>query len=256
MSHYTGTGGGSATFGMRSLIEQLGNEAVNMPANTIYRFSDAYNSSLGTLLWFRNGNIQDITAADYVETDQRTITMAAAMLAADRLNGIVISDNTGLGGLLGVDRPPAGALVGPYTSTSPFSQGIELFVWLNGLLQVDNVAEDYVSDPPNSQFTFNAAIPGLSTIVSAVIQLGAQGLISRETFLAQGPFPGAVALANAIDRNEENVLVFIDGELQAENFDYILTTPNNLQVTRPLVGANHTVEVIRIAASAPQRWRA
>jgi len=250
-----GAASGSLQFGVRALIEQLGLEALNAPTNTIYRFTDAYNAALETLLLFKNGVLQDTTAVDYIETDDRTITVAPALLAADRLNGIVISDTIGYGGLDGVDRPPAGAGVGPYTVSTAFGDSDELFVWLDGILQHDGVALDYQSDVANNQFTFNAAIGG-AVVVCAVVRAGVQGLLSREVFTAQGPFPANVVIADDIDRNNEALLVFINGQLQAENTDYEIRGITTVAITRTILGATHTVTVVRLASSQPQKWRA
>lgn len=240
--------------GVRALIEQLGNEAVDAPNNQVYRFGPGYNPQFGYLLWFRNGILQDTTGGDYAETDARTITMVANMLNLDRMLGISIGLDVGGGGLLVVDRPPAGAGAGPYTTTQNFVASDNLFVWLNGILQIDNALVDYVSAPPN-QFTFNAPPPP-GPIVSAIIPTGARGLISRETFLNQGPFPAILPVVNTLDKDNNAILVFINGQLQAENFDYVITGVNTINITRVIPGATHSVVVVQIAKSAETEWRA
>jgi len=242
-------------YGARALFEQYGNEALNAPVNTEFRFPDGYNPALARLLVFRNGVLQDITGGDYTEPDSRTIQMAVALINFDRLLGLEIFRDIGQGGLKSVDRPPAGAGVGPYTVTQPFAFGRELLVWLNGILQFEHALEDYQITLPN-QFTFNAAIPPASVIVAANISTGQQGIKYRENYRNLGPFPANIATVNTLDNDLETVLVFLNGQLQAINFDYIITGPNTIRITRVVPGAVNEVQIIGLAASHPPQWRA
>jgi hypothetical protein len=135
-----------------------------------------------------------------------------------------------------------------------FANPKELFVFLNGHLQVDSPLQDYQSLAPNS-FTFNAIPPGLPVIIAFILTMGTHGLKYRETFLNQGPFPGNVVTVATLDNDLETILVFLNGKLQSINYDYIITGPNTIRFIKTVLGATHTVEVVGIAASHPAKWR-
>lgn len=238
--------------GVRALVEQLGIEALNVPLNSIYRFFPGFNAPNGNALYFRNGILQDTTGGDYVETDDRTITTAIAMLNLDRLLAMSIGQNIGFGGLIVVDRPPAGVAPGPYTTSVNYGIGPQLFVFRNGLLQSEGALLDYVITAPN-QFTFNAVIPGV--VIAVAIQSGGQGLQSRQALNNQGPFPGPAVLPANVDYENNAVLVFINGQLQSMNFDYTINPPNTINVTRIIPGAINRVDVIEIVKSQHLLWR-
>lgn len=240
-------------YGARALFEQHGNDALNAPTNTIYRFPDGYNPTLARLLVFKNGLLQDVTAGDYTETDSRTVTMDAALVDIDMLLGLEIFRDIGYGGLKCADRPPIGAVPGPYTVTQTFADKQELLVFLNGLLLTEGALKDYIAAIPN-QFTLNV-IPIGPVLVALVLSLGDQGLHFREDFANQGPFPGNVVTVNTLDNDLDTILVFLNGQLQSINYDYIITGPNTVRFTKTVLGANHDVSVIAVAASHPAKWR-
>lgn len=236
-------------YGIRSVIEQLGLEALDAPLNTRFRMADGYNAPLGTLLVYRNGVLQDTTAGDYVENDDRTVLFAANLLAPDRVLMLAVVPDRGDGGLVVVDRPPANVgLV--YTMSQLYTAATELMVFVNGLLQIDGV--HYVSGPPN-QFTLLAPPAPPGVVVAVIITRGEEGLEWRETFPAIGVFPAFVPLVNTVDKDRHEVFVYINGQLQAENFDYELVS-TGVNVTRVIPGAND-IEVVAIKACHPSKWR-
>ena len=247
--------GGAREYGVRALYEQFGNEALDAPANTIYRFPPAYNPVLADLLWHRNGVLQDLTGGIYAETDARTVTMAGAMLNADRMLGLSIGADIGKGGLVSVDRPPAGAGQGPYTVTGLFTDEEELYVFLNGVLQLEGAANDYQADVANNQFTFNAlpVILPADVIVAVVIKRGEQGQQWRERQVT-GAFPGAIAVVNDMDREQDCILLYLNGVLLSETFEHDVTGINAINVTA-VAGAPNDIEIVSIRYSQPPEWR-
>lgn len=247
-------------FGARSLFEQLGNEALNAPANTQYRFPDGFNAGLNTLLvWLAaagslGGVGQRSGGVHYTETNDRLITYAAPPANSDRLTMLSIASNLGFGGLACVNRPPAGAGAGPYTVTQNFASANELFVLHGGLLNRSSGALPQYNVALPNQFTFTA-IPALN-IVAFVLRSGPQGLISRSTLLNQGAFPGNVTSPVALDHKSNCILVFLDGLLLSENYDYTITTTTNIAISLVVAGANHVVQIVQIAASKAPNWRA
>lgn len=244
-------------YGVHFLEEILGNEALNPPTNTQYRIPDGYNPTLERLLLFRNGMFQHLAAGHYAETDARLITMAATLWPIDRLLALSIIDDMGQGGLVAVDRPPTLAgggvpWIGPYDVSAPFDAD-ELLVFLNDKLLVDGVG--YNSDVANQQFSFmGGPVPVPRNICAVVIRKGPQGMIWRETQLGLGPFPANIILANTMDRTTECILLFINGQLQAETYDFNITDPNTIAELMTILGANDT-EIISIASSNAPAWR-
>lgn len=236
-------------YGIRSLIEQLGNEALNAPLNTRFRIADGYNAPLATLMLFRNGILQDTTAGDYTENDDRTVIFAENLWPVDRVLSLAVVPDRGDGGLVVIDRPPANVgLV--YTMSQLYAVGAELLVFVNGLLQIDGV--HYNSAPPN-QFTLLAPPAPPGVVVAVIITRGEEGLEWRETFPAFGVFPAFVPLVNMVDKDRHEVVVYINGQLQAENFDYELVS-TGVNVTRVIPGLND-IEIVAIKACHPSQWR-
>ena len=251
MSRYYGPSGAGELqqYGLRFLYEQLGHEAIDSPNNQIYRIPDGYNAPLGLLWLFRNGLIQDITTGDYAENDDRTVIFTPNLAAMDRIKAIGIVDDRDYGGMLCVDRPPGnvGLL---YTLTQNYNAGFELFVWQNGLKLIET--SHYTLNPPN-QFSLLALPPPGSTIVASIVTQGNEGMQWRETYTGMGAFPAMVPTVATIDKHKDEILVFINGQLQAENFDYeVLST--GINVTRAIVGPND-IEIIAIKACHPGQWR-
>jgi len=252
MSYYTSSVTASVRqYGIRTLLEQLGVDSLNPPVNTLFRIGDGYNATLGELLVFLNGMLQDTTALNYAETDERTLTMNVGLNPRARLLGINVVRNTGEGGLIAVDRPPAfvGGVI--YQTSQPYGNPNELMVFMNGQLLIRGVG--YATLPPN-QFSMLVPIPPGAVFVTAIVNNGAQGLQFRETNVGFGAFPAIVPTVNFLDKNENEFLVFINGQLQAENFDYHLLYNNQVVVTRVIPGAND-IEIIGIRSSHPSRWR-
>ena len=247
--------GGARQYGVRSLFEQFGNEAMNRPWNFIYRFPDGYNAGAGELLWHRNGILQDLTGGMYTETDDRTITIVKGMLDADRMLGISISEDIGKGGLACVDRPPPGAGQGPYTVSGLFSDEVELFVYLNGVLQLEGAGNNYIADLANNQFTFEAGtvIWPIDTIIAVVVRRGEQGQVFRERQVI-GACPLALPIANTIDRDQETTLVYLNGVLLHETFEHNIVTPTDINILA-VAAAPNDIEIVSIRNSQPPQWR-
>jgi hypothetical protein len=194
--------------------------------------------------------MQDINPPDYVETDARTITMNIGLAALDRLTGLNIVRNTGSGGLIAVDRPPANVGPGVYQTSQNIPNNNELLVWMNSLLLLPGI--HYNKTGPN-QFTVLIAIPPGAVFVTAIISAGNQGFNFRETFAAFGAFPAVVPTVNNLDKNIDDFMVVINGQLQAENFDYRIHLTQVI-VTRVIPGVND-IEIIGIKSCNPSRWR-
>lgn len=241
--------------GIVSLEEKYGIEAVDAPGNTVYRYASEYNVGDQELLWFLNGELQCPVAGDYTETDYRTITEDAALVAEDRLIGMSLSRKiASLGGVDYIDRPPAGAGAGPYTLSGSLYTADDLYVFLNGVLQREGAAYDYVADITNNQFTFNAAPVAGSTIVAIVIRPGYAGYLRREVY-DQGPFPGTFNLTgDAVNFNQYEALLFINGQLQSPNHDFDFTATDTVNVTRTVPGTND-VQVVIYKKAIPCGWR-
>jgi len=245
-------------YGVHFLEEILGNESLDPPTNTEYRIPDGYNPTLERLLVFRNGVFQYPDAGHYVENNARLITLAATLFPIDRLLALSVIDDLGLGGLISVDRPPALAgggvpFVGPYQCTGNIINSDELLVFLNGLLQVEGV--NYTVDTVNNQFTFiGGPVPLPRNICAVIIRVGQQGIIFRETQLGLGPFPANINLVNTIDRTQQCVLLFVNGQLQAETYDFNITAPQIIREIMAIPGVND-VEIIAVASSNAPAWR-
>jgi len=239
-------------FGLRALIEQYGIEAIDNPLNTNYRYIDGYQAGRGYFNLYRNG-LWQYNTIDYNEYGSTEFTMLVAMLNRDRLNGISIGLNQGLGGLRCVDRPPAGVWPN-YTTSQPFQYIDELLIFVGSQLQIPTV--DYTITPPNTFTLLNPLPPG-ALVEVAIISRGVQGLAFRESFAAFGAFPAAVPMANDPDKSQHENLIFINGQLQAENTDYqigVIGGVGTLNVTRFIPGVND-IEIIGIRASNPSKWR-
>lgn len=248
--------GGARQYGVRALHEWFGNDALDAPLNTIYRFPYAYKPGEAVLFWHRNGVLQDLTGGIYAETNARTVTMAAGVDDQDRVLGLSVAANIGKGGLVGTpDRPPAGAGQGPYTVTGAFTDEEELYVYRNGVLQLEGVGNNYVADVPNNQFTFEAGtvILPADVIVSAVIKRGEQGQQWRERQVT-GAFPGVIAVVNDMDREHDCILLYLNGVLLSESFEYDVTGVNAIQVYAA-AGAPNDVEIVAIRYSQNPEWR-
>ena len=239
----------TGNYGIRFLIEQLGVDALNPPVNTIFRLNDGFRAPQNELLLFRNGLVQDINPPDYAETDARTITMNAGLAALDRLTGLNIVRNTGSGGLIAVDRPPLALGGGVYQTSQNIPNNNEIMVWMNGLLLLPGI---HYNKTAANQFTVLIAIPPGAVFVTAIVSAGNQGFNFRETSAAFGAFPAIVPTVNNLEKNIDEILVIINGQLQAENLDYRIQLTQVI-VTRVIPGVND-IEVIAIKSCNPSRW--
>jgi hypothetical protein len=243
---------GGKQYGLRSLMELLGVDALDPPNNTLYRMGDGYNATLAELLLFKNGMLQDTSAPpDYQEADSRTVQMVLPLIPADRLMGVDIVRDSGTGGLLAVDRPPLNVGGAVYQTSQNFASTQELYVFLNGQLLLDTVGYNITAI---NQFTLTAPLPPGGVLVAVVIKSGLQGIAFRETYIAFGAFPAVILTANPLNKNETDFLVFINGQLQSEDFDYMVFY-NRIAVIRVVPGVND-IEIVGINASHPSKWRA